>query len=95
MSRVLVTGTSVETSRRALELAAAWGVEGADGAAGAEGARLFCTAGVHPHEAKGFGPSTVESLRPLLRAAECVAVGTHLPLALPLTLTLTLTLTLN
>ena len=55
MSRVLVTGTSVETSRRALELAAARGVEGADGAAGAEGARLFCTAGVHPHEAKGLG----------------------------------------
>jgi TatD DNase family protein len=93
VSRVLVTGTSVEASRRALELAATTsaaftpgrralelaaaggGVKGAHGAAGAEGARLFCTAGVHPHEAKGFGPSTLESLRPLLRAAECVAVG--------------------
>ena len=76
VSRVLVTGTSVDASRRALELAAA--VAAADGA---DGARLFCTAGVHPHEAKGCDPSTMDSLRLLAIAA--TPTSHHPPLPRP------------
>ncbi len=61
--RMIVTGTNVEQSRRALELARERkGV-------------LFATAGVHPHDAKRCDASTIDDLAALLREPDCVAVG--------------------
>lgn len=36
---------------------------------------LWCTAGLHPHEADRFGPGTIEALEEVLAAPEAVAVG--------------------
>lgn len=69
VTRVLVTGTSVSTSRSALELVRA----AAESSSSAM--QLFCTAGVHPHDAKSCDESTLELLGELLDAPECVAVG--------------------
>ena len=68
VDRVLVTGTSVDASRRALDV-----VRGS--AASGSGVRLYCTAGVHPHEARTCDESTIDALRASLAAPECVAVG--------------------
>ena len=61
--RLIVTGTSVTESVRALELARAWpGV-------------LYSTAGVHPHNAAAFDEHSADALRNLLVHNEAVAVG--------------------
>ena len=61
--RLIITGTSVAESVRALELARAWpGV-------------LFSTAGVHPHNAAEFDEHSADALRHLLAQNEAVAVG--------------------
>ena len=61
--RMIVTGTSVNESVRALELARAWpGV-------------LFSTAGVHPHNAAAFDEHSADALNNLLAQNEAVAVG--------------------
>ena len=39
------------------------------------GVRLFCTAGVHPHDARTCDGCTLEALRALARNSECVAIG--------------------
>ena len=39
------------------------------------GVRLFCTAGVHPHDAKTCNDGTLPALLAALAAPECVAVG--------------------
>ncbi|TKR68617.1 hypothetical protein L596_024577 [Steinernema carpocapsae] len=36
---------------------------------------LYCTAGVHPHEANSFNDSTIETFRELFKNPQCVAVG--------------------
>lgn len=64
---VLVTGTSVKASQRALTLA--------QSSLPAAAVQLYCTAGVHPHDAKSCDAGTVATLRELLRQPECVAVG--------------------
>ena len=61
--RMIVTGTSVTESVRALELARPWpGV-------------LFSTAGVHPHNAASFDEHSSDALSHLLAHDEVVAVG--------------------
>jgi len=61
--RLVVTGTSVAASAAAADLASTWpGV-------------LWATAGVHPHEATGYGPSTAAALRDLLTRPGVVATG--------------------
>jgi len=60
---LVVTGTSVSSSR-----------EAADFAASKPGV-LFATAGVHPHDARRFGPETLAELEALARRPETVAVG--------------------
>ena len=71
VTRVLVTGTSVSTSRRTLEL-----VRTASSSATCQpDVRLYCTAGVHPHDAKSCDARTLAALEELLEAPECVAVG--------------------
>ena len=60
---IVVTGTSVEGSKAAVDLARPRpGV-------------LFATAGIHPHHASAFGPRVLEELRKLAALPEVVAVG--------------------
>lgn len=68
VSRILVTGTSVTGSERALELVRR-------SSEMQPGVRLFCTAGVHPHDASTCDGRTIEALRSLARNSECVAIG--------------------
>ncbi|QDU66391.1 TatD family hydrolase [Engelhardtia mirabilis] len=63
VERMLVLGTSLAESETALALARA------------HPGRLFATAGVHPHDAKGWNDETEAGLRELLRAPEVLAVG--------------------
>lgn len=59
---LVVTGTSVEGSGKAADLARA-------------NPGLFATAGVHPHDAKHCDETTVERLRALAARPEVVAIG--------------------
>ena len=61
VERIIVTGTTVEESRRALQLAEEKG--------------LHATAGVHPHHAKDCGPDTIPQLRQLAAHPRVVAIG--------------------
>jgi TatD DNase family protein len=61
VAQVVVTGTSVEDSRRAVALADAHG--------------LYATAGVHPHHARECDGGTLPALRELARHPRVVAVG--------------------
>lgn len=56
---MMITGTSVSESRRAVQLARQH--------AAASGVALFTTVGVHPHDAKGFDEhSTINEMRTLI-----------------------------
>jgi TatD DNase family protein len=61
--QMVVTGSSIESSRAAAGLARAWP------------GRLFATAGVHPHHAGELAASELPALRELLESDEVVAVG--------------------
>lgn len=63
VSRMVVTGTTVEVSRAAA------------GLADAHPGVLWATAGVHPHHAGEFGPDARSRLADLLQAANVVAAG--------------------
>lgn len=63
VTQLIVTGSDIEYSHKALELCRAW-----------PGA-LYCTAGTHPHQAKDFNVSALDALRELLTKPEVVAVG--------------------
>jgi TatD DNase family protein len=60
--QMVATGTTVEESRNALELAAT-----RDG--------LYSTAGVHPHHARDCNAGTIASLRELAKDPRVVAIG--------------------
>ncbi len=62
VSQIIVTGTDLENSRNALTMCN-------------EHRQLYCTAGVHPHDASSYTDETHESLRQLLTHSEVVAVG--------------------
>src|SRR5262245_28198311 len=62
VTRLVVTGTNLNSSREALALARR------------RPGTLWCTAGVHPHNAKECGPDTLRELRALLAEPEAVAV---------------------
>jgi len=63
VEKILVPGTTVEDSRRAVDVA-----EAHDG--------VFAAVGMHPHEAKDFDPDRdLEIFGQLLRSAKAVAVG--------------------
>ena len=62
VAEMVTVGTTPDDARRARALAAA--VEG-----------VWCTAGLHPHEASRFSPGTMEELEAILAAPEAVAVG--------------------
>jgi TatD DNase family protein len=61
--RMIVTGTSVAATRAAVDLHAA------------HPARLFATAGLHPHHAADMSPAVLDELRELAAAPGVVAVG--------------------
>ncbi len=63
VTMMVVTGTSVDGSRRAADLAAE------------HPAVLRCTAGVHPHDATSCDDRTLASLRALAARPEVVAIG--------------------
>ena len=58
---IVVTGTTVEDSRRAAELAEAHG--------------LYATAGVHPHHARDCDARTIPALREIAALPRVVAIG--------------------
>jgi TatD DNase family protein len=63
VAQMIVTGSSEDATRKAIDLSRAHpGV-------------LFATAGVHPHHAADLTPETLPSLRDLARAPEVRAVG--------------------
>ena len=63
VSRMIITGTSIDHSRQAVELCAL------------QPDTLYCTAGVHPHDAKTWTGATTEELRTLLQLPAVRAVG--------------------
>lgn len=63
VSPLIITGTSVQDSRKAREYAAL------------HPGKLYATAGVHPHDAKTCGPATLPALRELAARDEVVAIG--------------------
>lgn len=62
VSQIIVTGTTAEESRKALDLAA-------------RHSGLYSTAGVHPHHARECNSGTISSLKVLLEDPRVVAVG--------------------
>ncbi|MBK5001397.1 hydrolase TatD [Pseudomonas sp. S31] len=66
VSRMVLTGTSLEVSEQALALC-----QELD----APGQHLFATAGVHPHDAKSWNSDSERQLRQLLAEQRVVAVG--------------------
>ncbi|WP_246369786.1 TatD family hydrolase [Saccharibacillus deserti] len=63
VTRLILTGTSVRGSEAAAAYAARYP------------GRLYATAGVHPHDAKSCGESTLRSLRELAAGDSVVAIG--------------------
>jgi TatD DNase family protein len=61
--RILVTGTSVESTRAAIDLARA------------HPGALFATAGIHPHDASTASPAALAELAELARAPEVKSMG--------------------
>lgn len=62
VQRMVVVGTEVETSRAAAELAA-------------QDEDIWCSAGIHPHDAEGADAAAREAIRALASGPRCVAVG--------------------
>jgi TatD DNase family protein len=62
---ILVTGTNLQASLEAREIASRKGAP----------VRLFSTAGIHPHHASTFGPLALDTLRETLAGDRVVAVG--------------------
>ncbi len=62
VSRIIVTGTTVDESRRAFDLSL-------------KNDSLFATAGVHPHHAHDGNADTIPALRALARNPRVVAIG--------------------
>ncbi|GAB6028418.1 hypothetical protein CHUAL_002578 [Chamberlinius hualienensis] len=63
VQQMIVTGTSVHLSKEALRLTQM------------HPGTLFCTAGVHPHEAKSWDEDSYSNLQEIASNPECVAIG--------------------
>jgi TatD DNase family protein len=63
IDRMVLTGSSDDSNRAALDIARAYP------------GRLWSTAGVHPHHASEYGDSSHELIRELVQSPEVVAVG--------------------
>jgi TatD DNase family protein len=60
---MVITGSNVDSSREAQQIARAYP------------GRLFTTAGVHPHDSRNCGPDTIATLREMAQLEEVVAIG--------------------
>mmetsp|Transcript_13456 Transcript_13456/g.31441 ORF Transcript_13456/g.31441 Transcript_13456/m.31441 type:complete len:293 (+) Transcript_13456:62-940(+) len=66
--RILLTGTSIQSSKESLRLAREWYEK--------EGtANLYATIGVHPHEAKSWDDGSLQAMKEMLNDPFAVAVG--------------------
>ncbi len=63
VSRIIITGSTTESSQAALAIARRYS------------GRMFSTAGVHPHHAVEFGPETAPQLVEMATHPEVVAIG--------------------
>jgi TatD DNase family protein len=65
-AKIVITGTSIQASQRALQLTTKYGTPGV----------LWSTAGVHPHDAKSCNDkTTIPTLRKIAKEPTCVAIG--------------------
>ncbi|KAJ8612590.1 hypothetical protein CTAYLR_009795 [Chrysophaeum taylorii] len=69
VSRVVLTGCDVEGSRKGAAYCEEWA------ARRNEQQRLYCTAGVHPHDAKDWDGDAEAAIREVARSPYCVALG--------------------
>jgi TatD DNase family protein len=63
VTSMVITGSSVANSREAQQIASK------------HPAKLFATAGVHPHDSRNCDDSTIDQLRALAKSEEIVAIG--------------------
>jgi len=63
VTKIMVTGTSLHSTKEALRLTRLYPNT------------LYSTAGIHPHDAKSWEDDTYRELEAVARAGECVAVG--------------------
>ncbi|XP_076372622.1 3'-5' ssDNA/RNA exonuclease TatD-like isoform X2 [Tachypleus tridentatus] len=63
VKKIIVTGTSVQSSKEALRLTRLFP------------GTLYCTAGIHPHDSKSWEDETVDALKEIASNPECVAIG--------------------
>ncbi len=68
LEAMILTGTDLDSSQASLALCQQFAAEASHGA-------LYCTAGVHPHDADHWDAETAETLRELLAHPLVVAVG--------------------
>lgn len=63
VKKMIVLGTSVHTTKEALRLTRMYP------------GTVYCTAGIHPHDAKSWDDDTLEALRTVASCPECVGIG--------------------
>ncbi|RWS24217.1 Deoxyribonuclease tatD-like protein [Leptotrombidium deliense] len=63
VQKIMVTGTSIHNSKEALRLTRLYP------------GSLYCTAGIHPHDAKSWNDESYDALKEIAENAECVAIG--------------------
>jgi len=64
VNKIMVTGTSIQGSKDALRLTRLYP------------SQLYCTAGIHPHDAKSWEEdSSLAELKEIAKSPECVAIG--------------------
>ncbi|KAK3926089.1 3'-5' ssDNA/RNA exonuclease TatD [Frankliniella fusca] len=63
LTKILVTGSSLRTSKEALRLTRIYP------------GTIYSSTGVHPHDAKSWEPNYLEDLREIAMNPECVAIG--------------------
>ena len=69
METILLTGTSIQGTEESLKLAQTWKDE-------TKSSNLFCTVGVHPHDAKTYNDSTSDAIKKIiLENPLAVAIG--------------------
>uniref|UniRef100_A0A1B6E529 Deoxyribonuclease TATDN1 n=1 Tax=Clastoptera arizonana TaxID=38151 RepID=A0A1B6E529_9HEMI len=63
VQKIIVSGSSLKSSREALRLARIYP------------GTLYSTAGVHPHDAKSWNENSLAELKEIAESSECVAIG--------------------
>ncbi len=63
VNKIIITGTSIDESRIAIELCRQYPT------------KLFCTCGIHPHDAKDWNSESLSDLKSLIEQDNVVAIG--------------------